>query len=161
MPTTWSRLAFGAFSGACLAFAMPAQAQMTALVAGKIDAAVDLCSISIKSGVPELAARQAEEAGFAYDANREIWSWEQGGDMIAVRLLGFDCELLLIGPSAEPDAMSEHIAAWGEANGFVLDRYAAILQMDNLIDGSNGETYLELKKMSGGMLLLTLSREGA
>lgn len=147
--------------GALLASLQPAQAQLPGPVAGKLEGAIDLCGIGINSGMPDLPERAAKERGFTYDPAQSMWKWEQGGDILAAKTRGFDCDILLIGPSAQAEPMSDYVAAWGKANGFDLDRYNPILGMEALLDGSNGETYLTLKKAPNGILVLTLSREGA
>lgn len=140
--------------------AAPVHAQLRAPVAGKLEEAINLCHIGMRSGALNLPERDAKAAGFTHDTARNVWNWGQGGDMVAVKSRGFDCDILIIGPSAEADATSEHLAAWGKANGFDLDRYNPILAMDALLDGSNGGTFLELKKAPNGILVLTLSQEG-
>lgn len=140
--------------------AAPVQAQLPGPVAGKLEGAIDLCGIGIALGMPRLPERAAKERGFTYDPAQNVWKWQEGGDLLAAKARGFDCEILLIGPSAGADAMTDHVAAWGKANGFDLDRYNPILGMDLLLDGSNGDTYLELKKAPNGILVLTISREG-
>ncbi|UNU42135.1 hypothetical protein EAO27_04950 [Sphingopyxis sp. YF1] len=136
------------------------QAQLPAPVASKLADAIDLCGIGIRLAMANLPERAAKERGFAYDSAQSTWKWGQGSDMVVVKARGPDCDILLIGPGARAEVVSDHVAAWGQANGFDLDRYNPILGMDLLLDGSKSGTSLELKRAPNGILILTLSREG-
>ncbi|WP_157073553.1 hypothetical protein [Sphingomonas soli] len=142
-----------------LSLASPALAHAQSAITTRIDAAIDLCRSAVRGGF-DINGNEAKAAGFSHDPARKTWNANQGANIVAIKADGFSCEVLLIGPDAQPIPIANHLAQWGARYGFDLDHYPPALQKDVLLDGSNGGAFLELKKGPNGILILTLSREG-